>query len=73
MAVFDDTGYAVATTLMLFAIAIALPDVVINWPFDLNIGQDFSTLAISLMRLGLIALAVNIGLKPLSDNDSEVF
>lgn len=71
MSAFDDTGIAMSTTIILFGFALALPNI------ELGIfGIDFSTFPTTvntLIRIGIIGLAVSIGLKPIENKKKNPF
>lgn len=62
----DEPGFAVSIAIFIFGLALALPNISLGY-----FGFDFSTFptsAITIMRLGLIALAVTIGTRPLESD-----
>lgn len=68
MAVIEDTGLSLSLAIIVLGIALGLP----NLSFGM-FGFDFSKmppLVISILRLGLIGLAISIGLKPI-EKDPE--
>lgn len=67
----NDSGTAISTSIILLGVALALPNISLG-NFGLDFSQ-FSTISITIIRLGIIALAINIGLKPLDSKGSGVF
>lgn len=61
----DDPAVAVSISIILFGIALGLPSISFG-KFGWDFGT-FPTTTISVMRLGIISLAIAIGLKPLGD------
>jgi len=68
MAIIEDTGLSLSLAVIILGLALGLPSL------DFGMfGFDFSKMSpvvISILRLGLIGLALTIGLKPI-ENDSQ--
>lgn len=65
MKLLEEPGIAVSISIIIFGIALALPNITFGY-----FGFDFSkfpTSAITVLRLGLITLAVTIGTQPLEN------
>lgn len=63
----DDPGIALSLTIVIFGLALALPYISFG-DFGFDFGT-FPTSAITIIRIGLIGLAITIGLKPLQKDD----
>lgn len=65
MSILDDTGIALSTTIIILGLALGLPNIELGI-FGIDFSQ-FSSTVITVIRLGLVGLAISIGLKPLED------
>lgn len=69
MTLIEDEGVAISIAIIIFGIALGLPNI------NLGIfGVDFSafpTLVITTMRIGLIGLALSIGLKSIESDSNK--
>lgn len=63
MSLLEDEGVAISISLFLFGIALGLPNLTLGvFGFDFS---KFPVTVITIMRIGIIGLALSIGLKPL--------
>jgi len=70
MSILDDEGFAIGTAVILFGMALGLPNVNLG-----VLGFDFSQFpvaVITVMRLGIIIVALSIGLKPLEKGEDGI-
>jgi len=67
----DDPAITISVAIILFGIALGLPYIDLGI-FGIDFGE-FPTGVITILRLGIIALAIAIGLKPLSDDSKGGF
>lgn len=72
MGFLDEPSYAISTAIILLATALALPYINITFPIELHLGEDLPTIVTTIMRIGVIALAIAVGSKPLSDNNGGI-
>lgn len=63
MGLLNDTGIAISTAILIFGLALGLPHINID-ALGLNFSQ-FPFQVLVVLRIGLIGLALSIGLKPL--------
>ena len=71
MSILDDEGYAIGIAVILFGIALGLPNIELGiFGFDFS---QFPVTVLTVMRIGIIIIAITIGLKPLENNDNNVF
>lgn len=65
----DDPGIALSITIILFGLALALPSISFG-DFGFDFAQ-FPSSAITIIRIGIIGLAITIGLKPLDKEGGQ--
>jgi len=69
MSLLEEPGFAISISIIILGLALGLPSLSLG-----DFGLDFSqmnTLVISVLRLGLISLAVVIGTRPLRDEKDQ--
>lgn len=70
MELLEDKGIAIGIAVFLMGLALALPDLTLGiFGFDFS---EFPVAVITVLRIGLIIIAVSIGLKPI-ETDEGVF
>lgn len=70
MSILNDEGFALGVAVFLFGIALGLPNLELG-----VLGFDFSqfpVLVITVMRLGIIIVALSVGLKPLEKENEGI-
>ena len=63
MAVIEDTGLSISVAILILGVALGLPHISFG-----ELGLDFGAMpatVIAILRLGLIGLALSVGLKPI--------
>lgn len=71
MSILNDEGFAIGIAVILFGLALGLPNLTFGmFGFDFS---KFPTTVITVVRLGIIILAVSIGLKPIEDKQDGYF
>lgn len=63
----EDTGLSLSISVIILGLALALPDITFGiFGFDFS---KFNPVVISIIRLGLIGLAISIGLQPIEKDN----
>lgn len=71
MSILDDEGFAIGIAVILLGIALGLPNLELGiFGFDFS---EFPVTVLTVMRLGIIIVAITVGLKPLENKDNNVF
>lgn len=71
MSILDEEGYAIGIAVILLGIALGLPNIELGiFGFDFS---QFPVTVLTVIRIGIIIIAITIGLKPLENNDNNVF
>lgn len=71
MSYLNDTGIAISISIILLGLALGLPNIELGI-FGIDFGE-FSTSVIAVIRIGLVGLAISIGLKPLENKNGKEF
>lgn len=70
MGYLDDPSIAISISIILLGFALGLPNVELGI-FGIDFGA-FSNGTLIILRLGIIALALSIGIKPLENKDGDL-
>lgn len=66
-----DPATAIGISIILLGIALGLPNITISFPLEMTLGEDLPSSVITTMRIGIIIIAIAIGLNPLEKEDKN--